>query len=273
MFSRAQRALDDLAVPAEALHDRLHAAPRVPASCVSASPPSSVTRSSRARTTRARTRTARARNACALELVGRARAAGPAVAACPGGVGRDRSRPRGKAVVFEEAGYSPLGAARAEHLRARRGQHAPAGQVGDARQKEHWLRPLRAGRDPLVLRHDRAGRRRRPDPSMLLTTARATDGDGFVIDGRKWLITGADGAAFAIVMARTFDARERPARRCSSRRRARHPHRAGARHDGPVLRRRPLRWSVRRTARAGERVLGEVGQGFATPRCGWRRPG
>jgi len=39
------------------------------------------------------------------------------------------------------------------------------------------------------------------DPSMLLTAARR-DGDEFVIDGRKWLITGAVGASLAIVMAR-----------------------------------------------------------------------
>ncbi len=31
------------------------------------------------------------------------------------------------------------------------------------------------------------------------------DGNGFVINGRKWLITGAEGAAFAIIMARTGD--------------------------------------------------------------------
>ena len=36
---------------------------------------------------------------------------------------------------------------------------------------------------------------------MLLTTARR-DGDEFVIDGRKWLITGAVGADLGIVMAR-----------------------------------------------------------------------
>jgi acyl-CoA dehydrogenase len=44
------------------------------------------------------------------------------------------------------------------------------------------------------------------DPSMLKTTARrATDGNrgDFVIDGDKWLITGAVGAEFAIIMAKT----------------------------------------------------------------------
>ena len=40
------------------------------------------------------------------------------------------------------------------------------------------------------------------DPAALRTTATRVDG-GWRIDGRKWLVTGAAGAAFAIVMART----------------------------------------------------------------------
>lgn len=39
------------------------------------------------------------------------------------------------------------------------------------------------------------------DPSMLMTQARRVD-SGWSITGRKWFITGADGAAFAICMAR-----------------------------------------------------------------------
>jgi len=44
------------------------------------------------------------------------------------------------------------------------------------------------------------------DPTALKTTARPDGRGGFVIDGEKWLITGADGAAFTIIMARTLDA-------------------------------------------------------------------
>ncbi|HEY1228150.1 MAG TPA: acyl-CoA dehydrogenase family protein, partial [Ramlibacter sp.] len=40
------------------------------------------------------------------------------------------------------------------------------------------------------------------DPSMLRTVARR-DGDGWVIDGHKWFITGAVGADFCIVLAQT----------------------------------------------------------------------
>jgi acyl-CoA dehydrogenase len=40
------------------------------------------------------------------------------------------------------------------------------------------------------------------DPTLLRTTA-VPDGDGWVLDGEKWFISGANGAAFAIVVART----------------------------------------------------------------------
>lgn len=42
------------------------------------------------------------------------------------------------------------------------------------------------------------------DPSMLQTIA-VKDGKDFIINGVKWLITGANGAAFAIIMAKLED--------------------------------------------------------------------
>ena len=42
------------------------------------------------------------------------------------------------------------------------------------------------------------------DPSMMQTVA-VRDGDHYVITGRKWFITGATGAGFAIIMARMED--------------------------------------------------------------------
>ena len=47
------------------------------------------------------------------------------------------------------------------------------------------------------------------DPTNLETTA-ARDGDEWVLNGRKWCITGADGAAFAIVVAKTGTDDEAP---------------------------------------------------------------
>ena len=52
------------------------------------------------------------------------------------------------------------------------------------------------------------------NPTRLATTARR-EGDEYVIDGRKWFTTGADGAALCIVMAVTEPDAERPHERAS----------------------------------------------------------
>ncbi len=83
---------------------------------------------------------------------------------------------------------------------------------GTDEQKERWLRPLVAGEirsffsmtEPEVPGSD---------PTTLRTTARR-DGDEWVIDGHKWFSSGADGAAFGIVMAVT-DPETRPHARAS----------------------------------------------------------
>ena len=52
------------------------------------------------------------------------------------------------------------------------------------------------------------------NPTRLATTARR-EGDEYVVDGRKWFTTGADGAALCIVMAITNPEAERPHERAS----------------------------------------------------------
>ncbi len=74
---------------------------------------------------------------------------------------------------------------------------------GTPEQQERYLRPLCEGRirscfamtEPEV-----AG----SDPTLIRTLA-VRDGDEWIINGHKWFISGARGAAFAIVMARTED--------------------------------------------------------------------
>jgi acyl-CoA dehydrogenase len=81
---------------------------------------------------------------------------------------------------------------------------------GTDEQKERWLAPLVAGEirsffsmtEPEV-----AG----SDPTTLRTRA-VRDGDEWVIDGLKWFSSGAEGAAFAIVMAVTDSEAPRHAR-------------------------------------------------------------
>jgi acyl-CoA dehydrogenase len=72
---------------------------------------------------------------------------------------------------------------------------------GSDEQRERFLAPLAAGtiRSCFAMTEpDRPG----SNPTWLSTTARR-DGDDYVIDGRKWFASSADGAAFAIVMAVT----------------------------------------------------------------------
>ena len=72
---------------------------------------------------------------------------------------------------------------------------------GTNEQKERWLRPLVAGEIRSffsMTEPDVAG----SDPTGLRTRA-VRDGDEWVIDGHKWFSSGAEGAAFGIVMAVT----------------------------------------------------------------------
>jgi acyl-CoA dehydrogenase len=135
------------------------------------------------------------------ELVGLGRRAGllsPHVGREWGGLGLDH---RGQAVVFEAAGYSPLGPVALNCFAPDEGNMHLLEVVADERQKEEWLRPLAAGeiRSCFMMTEPAPGAG--ADPSMLQTTARR-DGSDFVIDGTKWLITGALGASVAIIMVR-----------------------------------------------------------------------
>jgi acyl-CoA dehydrogenase len=83
---------------------------------------------------------------------------------------------------------------------------------GTPEQRERWLRPLVAGdlRSFFSMTEPEVSG---SDPTGLRTTA-VRDGDEWVIDGHKWFSSGAEGAAFAIVMAVT-DPQAPPHRRMS----------------------------------------------------------
>jgi acyl-CoA dehydrogenase len=72
---------------------------------------------------------------------------------------------------------------------------------GTDEQKERWLRPLVAGEIRScfgMTEPEHPG----SNPVLLGTTARQ-EGEDYVLDGHKWFTSGADGAAFCIVMAVT----------------------------------------------------------------------
>ena len=79
---------------------------------------------------------------------------------------------------------------------------------GTPAQKQKYLRPLCDGRMRscfAMTEPDVAG----SDPTLIQTRAVA-DGDDYVINGHKWFISGAHGAQFAILIARTEDEPEVP---------------------------------------------------------------
>ena len=139
------------------------------------------------------------------ELVALAREAGLLSPHAPkefGGMGLDH---RGMAVVFEAAGWSTLGPLALNIQAPDEGNVNLLHQIATPEQKARWLAPLVRGEIRTVFTMtetvtDGAG----ADPSLLQTIAQQ-DAEGFRITGRKYMITGAPGAALNIVMARTLD--------------------------------------------------------------------
>ena len=134
------------------------------------------------------------------QLVGLARRAGllsPHAAHEYGGLGLTHV---GRAIAFEEAGYSMLGPVALNVFAPDEGNMHLLEAVATPAQKEQWLRPMVEGKIRSCFCMTEPSPGAGSDPSMLATTARP-DGDDYVIDGRKWFITGADGARLGIVMA------------------------------------------------------------------------
>ena len=106
------------------------------------------------------------------------------------------------AAVFRAAGYSMLGPVALNIMAPDEGNMHLLERVATPAQKERFLRPLAAGelRSAFLMTEPDGGAG--SDPSMLRTEA-VRDGSDWLISGRKWLITGAVGAGFGIVMAAT----------------------------------------------------------------------
>jgi len=106
------------------------------------------------------------------------------------------------AVLLEEAGYSPLGPLAMNCAAPDEGNMHLLAVVGTQEQKERYLRPLVRGevRSCFAMTEPVPGAG--SDPAALTSTARKVAG-GWRLDGDKHFITGADGAGFAIVMAKS----------------------------------------------------------------------
>ena len=116
-----------------------------------------------------------------------------------GGLGLSHQQ---RALVFEAAGYSPLGPVALHCAAPDEGNMHLLEEVASQAQKDQFLRPLAAAvhRSCFAMTEPSPGAG--SDPSLMLTTA-IGDGETFEINGRKWLITGAVDAGFMILMAAT----------------------------------------------------------------------
>ncbi len=135
------------------------------------------------------------------ELNALARRAGllsPHVAPEYGGLGLSHV---GRAIVFEEAGYSVLGPLAMNISAPDEGNMHLLEHVATPAQKSRWLAPLaQAGiRSCFAMTEPPPGAG--SDPAALSTTA-TRDGPDYLVHGTKWFTTGAIGASFAIIMAR-----------------------------------------------------------------------
>ncbi|WP_295166021.1 acyl-CoA dehydrogenase family protein [uncultured Paracoccus sp.] len=135
-------------------------------------------------------------------LRARARAAGlwcPQVPQALGGMGLPVT---GRAVMYEEANRSIFGPAVFNCAAPDDGNMDILARVGTPDQQARWLAPLVAGavRSSFVMTEPAPGGG--SDPGMIGTTA-VRHGDVWRVTGRKWFITGAEGAAHFILIART----------------------------------------------------------------------
>ncbi|MEV3964256.1 acyl-CoA dehydrogenase [Nocardia sp. NPDC050193] len=114
-----------------------------------------------------------------------------------------------QAVLYEAAGWSTLGPVAMNCAAPDEGNMFLLSKIANPEQTERYLRPVIDGHQRSVFamtEPDGAG----SDPGQLATTA-TFDGENFVIEGRKWLITGANGAKTWIIMALLGDNPHLPA--------------------------------------------------------------
>jgi acyl-CoA dehydrogenase len=164
-----------------------------------------------------------------------------------------------RAAVLEEAGRSYLGPGAMNCAAPDQPNMISLLRQGTPQQRRDYLEPLAAGRARSCFAMTEPAPGAGSDPSMLRTTA-TRQGDGWVLEGHKWFITGAVGATFAIVLAQTTEGptqfivhTDNPGFRLVRNIRAIDPFAIGG--HGEIL--------FERCVVTRDAVLGEVGQGFA----------
>lgn len=136
------------------------------------------------------------------DLRGKVKAAGlwaPQMPAGRGGLGRSIAE---IAILYEEMGRSLFGPVSFNCAAPDDGNMIVLEKVGTPEQKRDWLQPIVDGavRSSFAMTEPAPGGG--SDPGMMKTFARK-DGDDWVVEGRKWYITGAGEASHFILIART----------------------------------------------------------------------
>jgi acyl-CoA dehydrogenase len=108
------------------------------------------------------------------------------------------------AAIYEEAARSIFGPLAIHCMAPDDGNMNLLAKTGTPAQKEKWLRPIVEGKVRSAFAMTEPDPGSGSDPGMMLTRAEKKN-DRYVITGRKWFITGADGAAHFILIARTSD--------------------------------------------------------------------
>jgi len=109
----------------------------------------------------------------------------------------------GMAACYEEMNRSIFGPVVFNAAAPDDGNMFVLNRIGSEEQKDKWLQPIIDGelRSAIVITepHPGAG----SDPAGMMKTTAEKKGDKWIVHGRKWFITGADGASHFLLAART----------------------------------------------------------------------
>ncbi len=110
----------------------------------------------------------------------------------------------GMAALYEEAARSPFGPLAFNCAPPDDGNMIVLNKVLSEQQKARWLQPIIDGKVRSAFAMTEPDGGCGSDPSLTYTTA-TREGDNWVIRGRKWFITGAEGAQTFVLIAKTSD--------------------------------------------------------------------
>ncbi|RFC66379.1 acyl-CoA dehydrogenase [Fulvimarina endophytica] len=125
----------------------------------------------------------------------------PQLKAETGGLGLSKT---GMAVLYETMNRSIFGPVVFNSAAPDDGNMMVLEALGTPDQKERWLKPIVEGKVRSAFAMTEPAPGGGSDPSMMLTRA-VRDGNEWVVNGRKWYITGAEAAEHFMLLAKTSD--------------------------------------------------------------------